>query len=113
VFAVGAVSAVPLGDGAIARIPSDLIEEAEGVFCRRDPEFELSELPLEVVLDGQRFLSLAGMRNVGPYEVTVFSGFRRGVPGVDESVAISRRGLCSSSGASASAQLLAADGLCL
>jgi hypothetical protein len=106
VFAVGAIRAVPLGDSGTARVPWELVEEAEAAF--RDPGFQLSELPLEIVLDGQRLVTLRGARNVGSYEVTVFSGFRRGVPGDDESAAISRRGLCSGTGANASAQLLAA-----
>jgi hypothetical protein len=113
VFAVGAVRSVPLGEGSFARIPQDLIAEAESVFHKADSSFQLSELPLQVSLGGETRLlpGTGGFTQPGGftlYEVSAFRGFRRGMPGVDESVAISRRGLCSDVGARASAQLLAA-----
>jgi len=111
VFAVGAITAVPLGEGVTARIPRELVQEAEAVFNRHDPTFHFPEQPIEIVIDGQRFVSLRGQCDVGPYEIKMLSGFRLGMPGIAESVAISRRGACSASGASASAQLLAVDGL--
>ncbi len=48
IFAVGEISAVPLGSGIRVRTPGDLIKEAQAVFRRRDPEFEFPELPIEV-----------------------------------------------------------------
>src|SRR6266513_315155 len=48
IFAVGEISAVPLGSGIRVRTPGDLIQEAQAVFRRRDPEFEFPELPIEV-----------------------------------------------------------------
>jgi hypothetical protein len=110
VFAVGAVTAVPMGDGSFVRVPQGPIEKAEALLKHLDQRFELPELPLEVVLEGQRHLLPGGGHDFLEYEVRAFQGFIRGIPGIDESAAISRRGLCSDSGANASAQLLAADG---
>ena len=45
VAAVGAISDVPLGDLIRVRIPADVIEEAERVYRRHDPEFEYGHLP--------------------------------------------------------------------
>ena len=112
VVAVGAVTAVPLGRGMSARIPVDVLSEAAAVFKRRDPTFELPQYPVEIVIDGRRRLLPGGEADFPDWEVTVFRGFWLGVPGTDESVAICRRGLCSATGANASAQLMA-DGLSL
>jgi hypothetical protein len=111
VFAVGAVTAVALGKSVSVRVPRDLIVEAEAVFRRRDPTFELPELPLEISVGRRTLLLLGSQERFAGYEVRVFAGFRPGMPGTNESVAISRCGLCSQLGANASAQLLAADGL--
>lgn len=111
VFAVGAVGSVRLGDGSFARVPQELVAEAEAVFHKADPAFRLSELPLQVSRGGETRLLPCTRGGFTLYEVSAFRGFLRGVPGVDESVAISRRGLGSDVGARASAQLVAAAGL--
>jgi hypothetical protein len=116
VFAVGAVTSVPLGEGVSARIPHDLIAELEGVIKRRDPSFRDLPWPspLEVTVGSETLIFAApGSRStVTGFEVTVFRMF---VPDEDadaaESVAISRKGLAGSVSANASAQLLHADGL--
>lgn len=47
--AVGAVTAVPLGDDFQAHLPFRLLEKASAVFAKADPEFEFGEMPIEFV----------------------------------------------------------------
>jgi len=110
VVAVGAITAVPLGRGVVARIPTDLIAGAEEIFRRRDPDFELPECPLEV--SGDRTLSVIyrGRRTLGPYELFVEHGFLKGLPGTDVCAAIWRKGSCPGEAATASAMLLEGQG---
>jgi len=109
VAAVGAVTRIPLGDNVVARIPSDLITEAEAAFRTRDSAFELPELPIEFAVGGDTFVSLRSRRTLGGYHVSIQHGFYRGTPGIDESVAIADVALCPDTAANASAILLAAD----
>ena len=50
IVAVGAVTAVPLGQEVQATIPRDLMEAAEDVFRRRDPGFHFRESPVEIAV---------------------------------------------------------------
>jgi hypothetical protein len=115
VYAVGVITSVPLGDGNSARRPMDLVAEAEAAFQRRDASYGLPELPVELCLAGHTLLLPSGGFGGPPaevstlYSVTVFRGFRPGIPGTDESAAVSRKGLCGDTAPTASAQLLAAD----
>ncbi len=111
VVALGAVTAVPLGDGVKARVPSDLVAQAEGVIRRRDPTFEFPELPIEVTIGVSTAILLRGGPRIGGYEVMIQHGFYRGTPGVNECLAIVRTGQCSDTAASASALLLDVDGI--
>jgi hypothetical protein len=120
VVALGAITSVPLGEGVAVRIPRDLIAEAEAVFKRRDPSFDFPESPLEITVDSDTRWILASFVGHGfssepespsAYEIVVSHGRIFGIPGTDESALIFHRGLCSATGAHASAQLLAADGL--
>jgi len=106
VAAVGAVTKVPLGDRVTARAPRDLSDDAEVVFRRRDPEFEFTRLPIEVIVGGRSAILDRGRRTLGDYEIDVIHGFIPGVPGIDESAAIWRKGLCTSVAADASAKLM-------
>jgi hypothetical protein len=110
VVAVGAITAVPLGRGVVARIPADLIAAAEGIFRQRDPGFRLPECPLEVGVDRAVSVLCRGRRTLGAYEVFVEHGFLDGIPGTAECAAICRTGLCSPEAANASAMLLAGPG---
>lgn len=111
VAAVGAITAVPLGSGVQARLPWDLAQEAEDVFRRRDSQFELPEIPLELRVGSQPWLSCGGRKQLEYYEAFVVHGFNRGQDGTNECAAISRIGACSCTGANASALLLETDRL--
>src|SRR6185295_16780009 len=87
--AVGAVTAVPHGELVEVRIPLEVIRDAERVFQALDPEFEFTELPIEVHVHSERRILWAGRPRIGDYEVFVEHGFYRGLPGTDECVAVS------------------------
>lgn len=106
VVAVGAVTAVPLGNSLEVHTPFDLVKEAEAVFRRRDPEFEFSELPLEFRVGNRRGIRCRGWRKLGQYEVSIVHGFQPGVPGLDECLALMVVGACSRAAVHSSAQLL-------
>jgi hypothetical protein len=109
VVAVGAVTDVPLGPEVEARIPMDLVASAETVFRQRDPDFEFSERPIEVSVNGSRSVLYSGRRTLGQYVVFVDHGFFDGTPGTDVCAAISRTGACTDDAANASAMLLGAE----
>ena len=106
IVAVGALTAVPLGNHVRVSLPVNLITGAEAVFKQRDPEFQLPELPIEVSVGDQRRVLFRGWIQLGGYEVFVEHGFYRGIPGHDVCLAISLKGECSVTAANASAQLL-------
>lgn len=106
VAAVGAASAVPLGEPVHVRVPSDLIEEAERVFQKHDPEFELGQLPVEIRLHEHTRIMHRGRCRLQSYEVFVEHGFVTGIPGVNECMSIALVGTCPEIPAIASAQLL-------
>jgi hypothetical protein len=105
VVAVGAVASVPLGSTVHARFPHEVIEEAESLFRKRDPEFSFGELPIELTVAGQTIVLSQGCRTIQGYEICVFHGFYPGIPGMDECVAIAAIGSCPDTTANASAQL--------
>jgi hypothetical protein len=109
--AVGAVTHVPLGSTVEARIPRDVIAEAESLFRRLDSSFEFRELPIELTIAGRKAILPGGSGAFPGYEVSVLRGFHNGTPGVDECVAIAASGSCPGPAANASARLLDADGL--
>lgn len=111
VVAVGAVMAVPLGNNVEVQIPSDLVDEVEAVFKKRDPDFELTELPVEVRVGDQRRVLYVGMHQLEQYQVWVGHGFYLGFPGVDACLALSLIGKCPAGTAQRSAMLLDSDGL--
>jgi hypothetical protein len=111
VFAVGAVSAVPLGPFVQAFVPTDLAREAEAVFQRRDPKFGLTHLPLEVRIHGESRIWFRGRRKFGGYDVWVEHGFYPFDDSTDECVAIALVGACGAIPATTSAQLLSLDEL--
>ena len=92
VFAVGAISAVPLGDNIQISTPHNLVQQTESLFQQRDPTFELDEHPVEISVEGKIRIAFRGMRQLGDYNAWVLHGFRPGMPGTNESVAISLRG---------------------
>lgn len=109
VVAAGAVTKVPLGTGVKARVPGDLIAEAEAVVRRRDPGFMFRELPIEVSVGARTSILLGGPASIADYRVWVQHGFYPGLPGTDECLGICRVGHCPDTAANASAVLLGAD----
>lgn len=106
IFAVGEVSAVPLGEGIHVRTPFDLCDRAREIFLQRDSQFEFSELPVEVRIGEELSILFRGELNKNGYQVSIVHGFRPGLPGEPECVAIALDGACNHSAANASALLL-------
>jgi hypothetical protein len=106
VFAVGAVSNVPLGDDVQSKRPQVLAQEAEMVFRRIDPEFRFRELPVQISIGGQSRLAFRGWLKLGDYDIWLEHGYLLGMPGKDECAAIALKGACGAVPASATAQLL-------
>ena len=106
IFAVGEVTVVPLGSDISAKIPYDLLDKAEGIFRRRDPEFEFPDYPVEVCIGDSPKIWYRGLARMGAYHVWVEHGFIQGMPGTPESVSITLDEVCDWVAGSASAQLL-------
>ncbi len=106
IFAVGAVTAVPLGRSVTAQIPMDLVERAAAVFQERDATFEFPVLPLEVVANNCRTVMLSGLAQVGGYTIFLLRSFLRGIPGQDECAAVWLGDRLADAAAHASAMLL-------
>ena len=111
IAAAGALTAVPLGPHAFARVPRDLVDEAENIFRSRDTRYRMRDSPVEISLLGETSILHAGRPQMGPFEVIVRHGFLDGVPGTDVSASIERRGVCPDTAAHTSAQLLEDEGL--
>ena len=106
VFAVGAVSKVPLGDDVQAAAPRACVREAESVFRKVDPKFQFRELPLQISTGGHLRILFRGPHGLGQYAIWVEHGYLPGLPGEDECAAIALEGACGATTASATAQLL-------
>jgi hypothetical protein len=107
VFAVGAVSRVPLGDDVQAATPGALVREAASVFTKVDPEFEFRELPLQITIGGHSRILFRFGRELGHYAIWVEHGYLPCIePGEDECAAIFLKGACGRTPAIATAQLL-------
>jgi len=111
IAAAGAITQVPLGRGESARLPGDLIRQAEAVFRSRDPKYEMRSYPLEISLAGETRIMHSGRPRMGPYDVFVRHGFLSGMPGTDECASIERKGVCSDTAAHTTAQLLDEEGI--
>jgi hypothetical protein len=94
IFAAGAITHVPLGSNFEARIPWDLVREAEAVFRRRETRFRLSEYPIEVRACGEQRILYRGRFTLGSFEVWVLHGFYFGTPGVSECLSVVQKGAC-------------------
>ena len=93
VFAAGAITAVPL-ENVSAGCPSNLIEEAAQPFRKLDPAFHFRDHPLLFTIEGATRVLLGGSATLGGYEITVHHGARFGVPGENESAAITDSACC-------------------
>lgn len=107
--AVGAVTAVPLGEDFQAHLPSGLVEKAASVFAKADPESEFRGKPIVFVHKKRRRILFHGSCQLGPYAVFMWHGFLPGMPGTNESAAICEASRQVPAFASLSAQLLEAD----
>lgn len=111
VFAVGAITQVPLGCNFEARIPRDLVFEAEAVFRRREAGFRLSEYPIEMRASGEQRIVYQGGFALGSFEVWVLHGFYFGMPGIDECLSVVQKGACPVVDANTSALFLDSDNI--
>jgi hypothetical protein len=111
IFAVGAVSAVPLGSDFQVQIPHDLVRETEAAFRKRDSSFEFAEYPVEIRAVNQRCIGYGGRRKLGPFEVWLLHGHYNGIPGTDECLSVVRTGACPVVDANSSALFLDTDAL--
>jgi hypothetical protein len=107
IFALGQVTAVPLGLDVSVKTPRDLLSKAQAVFRQRDPEFEFTRYPIEVGIGGCSRIRFGGLVRMGAYHIWVGHGQIDGEPGTAECVSISLDEACKWVVASASAQLLA------
>src|SRR5262249_50707438 len=89
IFAVGAVTAVPLGSDVSVKIPDDLLNKAQAVFRQRDPEFEFVVYPIEACIADSSRILFQGIVKMGGYHVCVLHGHVDGFPGTPECVSIS------------------------
>jgi hypothetical protein len=106
VVAVGVLTTVALGRSVTARIPTEMIDEAEAVFRRVDSEFTLPVRPVELAVNGARAILDSGRRSLGEWEVFVLHGEVDGIPGTAAFGAIWRRGRCPVIAAQATAMLM-------
>jgi len=111
IFAVGAITQVPVGTNFEALVPTDLIREAEEVFRKRETRFHLSEYPIEVRAAGEQRVVYHGRFALGSFEVWVLHGFYFGLPGVDECLSVVQKGACPVVDANSSALFLDSDHL--
>jgi hypothetical protein len=103
--AVGAVTSVHTGAVSV-RVPDDAVRDAKARFRQLDPEFDFPELPLEIRAGAERRVLYRGCPTMGDYTVFVEHGFRYGLPGFDECLALWRTRALPSVIAISSAQLL-------
>jgi hypothetical protein len=106
IFAAGAITHVPLGSGFEARMPMDLVREAEAVFQKRETRFRFAEYPVEIRVSGKQRIMYRERNELGPFQVWVLHGFYPGTPGTDECVSVARKGACSAVDANTSALFL-------
>ena len=106
VVAIGAVTAVPLGEKVEAKLSWDVVRRAEAIFRERDPEFDLCDVPVEIAIGDHRRLFYGGRVRLEPYEVFVARAFCNTTDGTDECAALSLIGACPASAANCSALLL-------
>jgi hypothetical protein len=111
VAAAGAITGVPLGSDASARIPYDLVRQAESAFRTRDVDYQMGDQPVELTIAGQTAICHSGRRQIGPYDVFIRHGFLSGFTGTNESASIERRGVCPETTAHTSAELIECEDL--
>lgn len=106
VAAAGAITHVPLGVDVTVGHPVDLIGQAAAVFRARDPQYRISDNPIEIrVGNVTRLLSIGGA-TLGDYDIRVHHGCVLGYPGRDECVSVERQGWCPDLAAHTSAELI-------
>jgi hypothetical protein len=106
IFALGAVTAVPLGDYVKARIPMELINKAEEIFRKHDRDFEFPEYPLEIQIGNEKSIMYRGRWEMNGYVAFVLHGNQTIEDGGPACAAISLKEACSWAAANASAELL-------
>lgn len=106
IFAVGAITAVPLGCDVKARIPYDLVRETEAIFQARDGDFRFAEYPVEIHACDSVRIMYEGRIELGSLQVWVLHGHYFCTPGVDACASVVRKGACPVVDANSSALFL-------
>lgn len=88
VFALGAITAVPLGSAVQVLYPADLIREAEKIFRHQDKGFRFFQSPLHFKHGTESRIVFSGFGWLDEYEFAVKHGYILGTPGTDECAAI-------------------------
>jgi hypothetical protein len=107
-YSAGAITSVPSGNDLVVGIPGE-VEKVEALFREIDGEFELPELPVEIVFESRRYIYCRCNRKVGPYRFFMINGFRPGIPGESAFGAISREGVSPETAVISTAQLFEAS----
>jgi hypothetical protein len=97
---------VPLGPVVSVRHPWELARQAEEIFRSQDPKYEMRDYPVQLRVGDVTRIIHVGRSTIGVYEILVRHGFISGMPGTDECVSIERLGICPSTAAHNSAQLM-------
>ena len=87
------------------------VTAAEALFRKIDPKFRFWETPVKVTIAKRTRLLLCGREEIGPYGLFVDHGGRRGLPGSNECVGLSRMDAYGENVGYCSALLLAYHGL--
>lgn len=111
VFALGAITAVPLGSGVQVFYPADLIREAEKIFRHQDKDFRFFQSPLHFKHGSESRILFSGFGWLGEYEFAVKHGYILGTPGTDECAAIWLKSAKVSDAVRSSAEILSSTEL--
>jgi hypothetical protein len=106
IFAVGAITSVPLGRDFRACVPYQLMREAEAVFRKHDPEFEFREYPVEFQVGSEQRIFHRARIRLGDFEIYMLHGHYNDIPGTDPYISAVRVGACSVVDANTSALFL-------
>lgn len=106
IFAVGAITAVPLGCDVTARIPYDLVSQTEAIFKARDGGFEFAEYPVEIHASDEVRIMYKGRIELDSIDVWVLHGHYSCTPGVNACGSVVRKGACPAVDANSSALFL-------
>ena len=79
------------------------------IFRAHDPEYDMRNYPVELRVGDVLRITHQGRPTMGDYEILVRHGHIWAIPGTDECASIERLGICPSTAAHNSAQLMEAE----